>query len=173
MAYTKEFDKLFCLYGKKYRLPKLLLKAVAITESALDPKAHRFEIGFWNLYMKGRPEWEGADMYEVSASYGLCQLMYVVAMELGFKGKPEELYNPVYNIELCAKLIRKHIDAVHKRNYQSKWSDQELAVGRYNGGGGRNPLPSGEFRSKRIEKHVKRFIKHYADLRKEEKECDD
>ena len=158
-----DYDKLFCMYGKKYHLSKLFIKAVAICESALDERAYRFESGFWTKYLKDNPEWKDKEPAEVSASYGLMQLMYVVAWELGFKATPEDLYNPVYNIELGAKLLRKHLDYVHKQNYQSPYSDQEIALARYNGGGWKNPDANGNIRNL---KYANKVMMVYADLKK-------
>ena len=164
-----DYDKLFCMYGKKYRLPKLFLKAVAVCESALDEKAYRFELGFWNTYLKDNPQWKDREPSEVSASFGLMQLMFVVAYELGFRGTSEELCNPVINIELGAKLLRNHINTVHTKNFQSKYSDYEIALCRYNMGGYMNPDSGGNVRST---KYMEKVMRVFSDLKKKEKDCE-
>lgn len=85
-----DLDKVFCMVSKKNRIEKLWLKAIAIVESNLDPKAYRFEPGFWERYLKNNPEWSDKDPKRVSASYGVMQLMYTTAWLLGFRGEPED-----------------------------------------------------------------------------------
>lgn len=170
MPYKTDYDKLFCLYGKKYNLSKLLLKAVAICESSLDEKAYRFEPAFFRRYLANHPDWKDKDPAEVSASWGLFQLMWTTAHSLGFRGTSEELCNPVYNIELGTKLLRKNINLVHKKNYQSKHSDQEISLAKYNGGNYKNPDSGGNIRNI---KYVKKVMRTWADLKKQEKECAD
>lgn len=168
----KEVDKLLCMNGKKYGIKKLLLKAVAITESGLNQRAYRYEPGFWDRYMKNKPEWSGQDPSIVSASYGLFQLMWTTAHVLGFRGTQEDLWNPVYNVELGAKLIRQLLDKVRARGawQDSKLWDIEIALALYNGGATGNPRPDGTLRS---QKYVNRVLTMYADLMKQEKECED
>ena len=165
----KELDRIFCMMGKKYKIKKLILKAVAVTESSLNERAYRYEPGFWDRYMKGKSEWEGRDVAEVSASYGLMQLMYATATWLGFKGSGEDLYNPVINIELGAKLLRKLLDKV-KVESSALWSI-EIALSRYNGGAWRNPDKFGKLRT---QKYVNKVLDNWCKLRKKEKEeCDE
>jgi soluble lytic murein transglycosylase-like protein len=168
----KELEKLFCLYGKKYAIKKLLLKAVAEVESGFNQTAYRYEPGFWKKYLEGKPEWKDRDPSEVSASYGLFQLMYTTATMLGFSGKGEDLYNPVINIELGAKLLRVLIDKVRKRQAwgTSRLWDIEIALACYNGGTVGNPDEKGNLRNQR---YVDRVLEAYGRLKKIEKECDD
>lgn len=161
----KELDRIFCMMGKKYKIKKLILKAVAVTESSLNERAYRYEPGFWTRYMKGKPEWEGRDMAEVSASYGLMQLMYPTATWLGWKGSGEDLYNPVINIELGAKLLRKLLDKV-KIESSALWSI-EIALSIYNGGKFKNPDKYGKLRT---QKYVDKVFDHWFKLKKKEKE---
>lgn len=163
-----DYDKLFCKYGKENRLPKLFIKAVAVAESALDERAYRYEHNFWLKYLANHKDWKDREPSEVSASYGLMQLMFTTAHSLGFSGTPEELYNPVYNIALGAKLLRKNINIVHKRNMQSRYSDYEISLARYNGGGYKNIDKNGKLRNI---KYVKKVMRIYRDLEKKEKEC--
>ena len=155
----KEFDKLFCLNAKKYSLTKLLLKAVAIRESSLDPTAFRHEPGFWTRYLRNNPEWMHKDKAEVSSSYGLMQLMYVVAWEIGFRGKGEELYNPVLNVELGAKFLRHHLNRIMQTGVCVKWWNLrpiDVAISRYNGGPGGNPNSKGILRNQKYVDKVRR-----------------
>ena len=170
-----KYDKIFCLMSRKYSIPKLLLKALAIRESALRPDAYRYEPKFWEKYLKDNPEWEGEDPAVVSASWGLCQLMYVVAVELGFKkGRTgEELCDPVVNIELAAKKLRLILDTLYKYKIPDKnfmLLPITIALCRYNGGGGGNPMDDGTLRT---QKYADKVMRTWTELREEEKECND
>ena len=85
-----DLDRILCTTAKKYGLEKLMLKAVCMVESAMQIQAYRFEQGFWDRYLKDNPKWQDQEPEAVSASYGLMQIMYVVAVENGFTGTPEE-----------------------------------------------------------------------------------
>ena len=170
---TPELDKLFCLFGKKYGLPKLVLKAIGIRESSLMQGAYRFEPNFWERYCKNNPKWKDKDPAQVSASWGIMQLMYVVASELGFEGTGEELCNPVINIELGAKLLRLHLDEVIKDKIVEKFiwlSPLQIICCRYNGGEGGNPNDKGILRKQTYYDGVKR---EWDELKKKESECDE
>lgn len=169
---AKELEKLFCLYGKKYGIKKILLKAVATAESAMNQTAYRFEKGFWDKYLKDNPEWRDKDQSIVSASYGLFQLMYTTAWGLGFRGTQEDLWNPVFNIELGAKLLRQLIDKVRTKQ---AWTgnrlwDIEIALACYNGGTTGNPSSDGKLRN---QKYVDRVLETYTGLRRKDGECED
>ena len=168
-----EIDKLFCVYGKKYSIPKLLLKAVAVCESGLNQTAYRYEPAFFRRYLKDKPEWKDRDPAEVSSSYGLMQLMFTTAVSLGFHGSGEDLYNPVINIELGAKLIRKLLDKVIADRKFEKFfwlSPLAISMAMYNGGSTLNPDDKGNLRN---EKYVIRVLKEWQNLKAKEKECDD
>lgn len=180
VSYSKEnatkFDGIFCLMSKKYKVPKLILKAMAIQESALLPDAYRMEEDFWETYLDGTEEWGAEERTVVSASWGLMQLMYVVAVELGFKkGRSgEELCDPVVNIELGAKKLRLILDTMYKYKTPDRNFDMlpiKMAIAKYNGGGGAGPDKEGNLR-KRPEKHADKVMKIWTELREEETECD-
>lgn len=165
----KELDRIFCMMARKYKIKKLILKAIAMTESSLNERAYRYEPAFWTRYMKGKPEWEGRDVAEVSASYGLMQLMFATATWLGFKGSGEDLYNPVVNIELGAKLLRKLLNKV-KFESSALWAI-ETSLAQYNGGAWKNPDKFGKLRT---QKYVDKVLDHWHKLKKKEKEeCDE
>lgn len=178
VSYSKEnatkYDQIFCLMSKKYKIPKLLLKAVAIRESALLPDAYRMEQKFWEKYCKENPEWMNEDPTIVSASWGLMQLMYVVAVEIGFKkGRPpEDLCDPVINIELGAKKLRLILDTLYKYKTPDKnfmLLPIEICLSRYNGGGWKNPSDEGILRN---QKYADKVMRTWGELRKDEEECD-
>ena len=169
-----EYDKLFCLYGKKYGFSKLLLKAIAITESSLDPKAYRYEPGFWKLYLKDHKLWKDKDPSRVSASWGLMQLMYTTAYEMGFRGEPEELENPVFNIELGAKYLKSCLDNALFRidwiKHDKHFSPLDAVLAKYNGGRGKRPSEDGTFSN---QKYIDKVRRAWGKLKQEEKDCDD
>lgn len=172
-AHEPELDKLFCLNAKKYGLKKLLLKAVGICESSLDMRAFRHEPGFWNRYLKDDPEWNTRNKAEVSSSYGIMQLMYPTAWMLGFRGPGEELYDPVYNIELGAKYIRQLLDAVIAKKICEThfWlSPLSVTLARYNGGKYRNPDSTGNLRN---QKYVDKIFRTWNELKISDNECED
>ncbi len=144
-------DKAFCIAAKKYKLKKVDLKSIAMVESAMDPNAYRYEDRFWNRYCKDNPAWKDEDSRVVSASYGLMQIMYVVAVEIGFSRDrdPKELYDPLTNILLAAKLLRRHLDymAKHPKPIHKDYWPWELALAWYNGGRGNNPREDGSLRN--------------------------
>lgn len=130
----------------KHRLDPDLVEAVVITESSGKTSAYRFEPAFWLHYMANKPEWKGANPERVSSSYGLMQVMYQVALELGYKeAAPEYLFIPEVGLNWgCAKL-RSLLD----------WSKDnvEQALAAYNGGKGGNSTPP-----YRNEKYVKKVL---------------
>jgi len=173
MPISAEYDKMFCVAGKKWNIKKLLLKAVAITESSLDPHAYRFEPLFWDRYMSGKPEWADKDPKVVSASHGLMQLMWPTAVGLGFDGTVDDLCDPMINIMLGAKLIRQLIDRATKQRLcdQFYWlAPLHVAICRYNGGSFKNPDEAGVLRQ---QKYLRKVMKQWGELRKIEAECTD
>jgi hypothetical protein len=174
---TPELDKLFCLWGRHYSIPKLLLKAVAIAESALDVRAFRHEPSFWISYkdaiLKKWPELAGRDVAEVSSSFGLLQLMFTTAYGLGYRGDGEGLYDPTVNVQLGTKLLRQNLDYVIAKKFVEKFpwlSPLQVALCLYNGGYARNPDDKGELRNI---KYATKVLKIWEDLKAKEKECDE
>lgn len=164
-----ELDKIFCLMATKYKLEKLLLKAVAVVESSLNQTAYRFEPAFWENYLKNDPRWKDREPKEVSASYGLLQILYTTAVALGFDGTGEELYNPVINIELGAKLLGRLRDELTPSTTFRSWP-MEIVLARYNGGSYQNPDETGRLRNYQ---YVLRVRDAYWSLRTNEKNCDE
>jgi soluble lytic murein transglycosylase-like protein len=151
-------------------MPKLLLKALIITESNLNPNAYRYEPAFWERYLKDNPIWCDKDPKVVSASYGLTQVMYVVAWENGFRRDAEELYDPVTNIGLGARILRKHNDEAIAEGVHIKtglWPIK-IALARYNGGKGGNPGADGKLRN---QSYVDKVMKKWWELQENEEEC--
>lgn len=168
-----EINKIFCINSKKYMIPKLWLKAVGTVESGLMQRAFRHEPGFWDRYLKNNPEWNWRDRAEVSSSYGIMQLMYTTAWQLGFRGSGEDLYDPVVNIELGSKLLRQIVDRVIRDGCVTRFiwlSPLNVSLARYNGGMSRNPDEKGELRN---QKYVDKVLRAYSELKLKEKDCDE
>ena len=168
----EEHDRLFCLYGKRYGIKKLLLKAVACRESGFDERAFRHEPGFFTKYLKNHPDWKDRDPSEVSSSYGLMQLMYTTAHGLGYRGPGEGLYDPIVNIELGAKLLSNLLKRVRDKGVAipTRHWEIEIALAWYNAGSVGIPDAQGKIRN---QKYVDRVMETYCQYRKKEKECDE
>jgi len=172
MPISSEYDKIFCVAGRRFNVKKLLLKSIAICESSLDPNAYRFEPLYWDRYMAGKQEWEGQDPKLVSASHGLMQLMWPTALGLGFTGTKDDLCDPTTNVLLGAKLLRQLIDKSVEKRWVDKYywlSPLQVSLARWNGGGWRNPDENGVLRN---QKYVRRVLKTWGELRKIEQECE-
>ena len=163
-----DLDLIFCTIAKKYRLEKTLIKAMAIVESALDVRAYRYEPMFWERYLKNNDAWKDKDPKIVSASYGLMQLMFTTAWQLGFRGQAEDLYNPVINVELGSKLMRQLIAVINSSSNISLWPF-DIALARYNGGSRGNPQADGSLRN---QSYVDKVKAAYWDLRGKKEECE-
>jgi soluble lytic murein transglycosylase-like protein len=150
------FDDLFKATERQFSIVTNMLKALARHESRTPghpdwyARAYRYEPAYWERYLKDDPRYATRDPREVSASYGLCQLMYPTAVSLGFGGLAEELYNPAINIDLGGRYLRLLLDEVWRD--KSFWYDFEIsamdcALARYNGGAWRNPDVFGHLRN--------------------------
>jgi len=151
-------------------VPKLLLKALVVIESDMNPRAYRYEPKFWDRYLKDNPLWCDKDPKVVSASYGLTQVMYVVARENGFKRGAEDLYDPVANIGLGAKILRGHHDDAIAEGVHIKTGTWpiKIALARYNGGRGGNPGADGRLRN---HTYVDKVMEKWWELHENEEEC--
>ena len=163
-----DLDLIFCTIAKKYRLEKNLVKAVAIVESALDVRAYRHEPMFWERYLKDNDAWKDKDPKIVSSSFGLMQLMFTTAWQLGFRGQAEDLYNPVINVELGAKLIRQLMDRIRSTTNIRLWP-LDIALARYNGGSKGNPRADGRLRN---DSYVEKVLAAYWKLRAKKEGCE-
>ena len=108
-----------------------IAKAVSMVESSGGTNSvPRYEPGFQRRYLQGKPQWEQLAKQHgwqaVSSSYGKFQIMYPTAVELGFKGTPQQLADPVINRQLFEKKFT--------RDFQKTGSLQGALL-RYNGGG--------------------------------------
>lgn len=130
------WEKLANETAATHGLPGDLVLAMIWQESAGKPWSYRFEPAFWDRYLAGKPAWTrgltgGAlELWtrRCSASYGLLQVMYPVAVELGLpvQAEPEILFEPRTSLSYgCRKLSRE----------MKRGPDERTAIRRYNGAG--------------------------------------
>lgn len=118
-----------------------LVTAVCLVESDGRTNAYRYEPNFWIRYLAGKPEWDGANPHRVSASYGLMQCMYPVALEHGYdrNDPPEHLFIPVVGLEFgCRVLAERMTWASRAAADVSRDVRLRAALASYNGGKGGN-----------------------------------
>jgi soluble lytic murein transglycosylase-like protein len=172
MVEKVDLGPIFCQNAKTYSIPKLLLKAVGITESALDPNAYRFEPAYWEWLKKTYPgKWDSRNPREIAASYGVMQLLYTTAaaLALGDNFDFHDLFNPVINIGLGARLLRTELTRIEASGIHvltQQWP-YKIVLARYNGGPSGNPRPDGTLRN---QPYVDKVFKNWAELRKAEQD---
>lgn len=90
----------------KYALSPELLAAQVLVESSGDPNAFRYEPAFFKTYIKGNPHAKAARFGPLAAcSFGPLQIMLETAYEVGFVGRPEDLFIPEIGMEFGAKYL--------------------------------------------------------------------
>lgn len=122
-----------------------LVEALVLIESSGRTWAYRFEPDFWTRYMLPTLQWKDHNPARVSASYGLCQVMFVVAIEVGFTGPdPEYLFVPTIGLEYGCRKLEQLL----------RWAKGNVtqALCAYNGGRGGNQAPP--FRNQRYADRV-------------------
>lgn len=90
------YGSLIQAVADKYGLDPQLIFATIMTESEGNPKAYRFE------------------SHLNDASYGLGQILYTTALNLGYKGTPEDMYRPEISIDLIGKYHQSTIETYGK-----------------------------------------------------------
>ncbi|MCH9730784.1 MAG: lytic transglycosylase domain-containing protein [Actinomycetia bacterium] len=107
-----ELQRLADTTARRHGLSAAAFRALIDTESSWNPRAYRHEPAFFARYIRGRVEWSrspwGQNSRRSAASYGLGQLMYTTAVQMGFPRNrpPEELYDPALNLDLTARKWR-------------------------------------------------------------------
>lgn len=129
-----------------------LVQAVALVESSGLTHAYRFEPAFWDRYLHDKPEWDGANPARVSASYGLMQVMFPVAVEHGMprSDPPEYLFVPLIGLDYGCRVLAARL----------AWAqgDVSAALASYNGGKGGN-APGGPLRNQAYVDRVRRMLR--------------
>jgi soluble lytic murein transglycosylase-like protein len=123
----EKYKNIINVFAEKYHVPPELIFATIMTESRGNPHSFRYE-----------PHID-------DASYGLGQILSRTAQGLGFNGAPEDLFNPINNIDLIARYYKRIMD-----NNKDATTDQLIAA--YN---------TGSIRKRPLQKHVVRFKKWY------------
>lgn len=137
-----------------HRIPRLVLLAIAWQESHggavkdvgrwtwAPSRLYRFEPGFWDRYLAGKPEWAPPGKHpavveawkrRVSASYGICQVMFPTAVQHAYGGTPESLLDPFQSAWFGARHLRHLLDGPAK-------GDLPAALAGYNTGRSRAEL---------------------------------
>lgn len=124
---TSPVDDLIHQVANNYGLAYDLLRAQVFLESSFDPNAFRYEIGYFQRYVKDKSV-AGSKYGPLAAcSYGLLQILLETALEQGFDGRPEQLFQPQVGLAWGAKYLR-HCLTITDQNYPK-------ALARYNGSG--------------------------------------
>lgn len=129
------------LVASKHGLSPDVVEAQVLVESAGYTDGFRLEMGFWTRYMLPKAEWAFArsNPRRYASSYGLLQVMYPVAKELGFTGEPELLFIPMVGLEWgCAKLAQLLAWAQTSGPAATPGVQLHSALAAYNGGKARN-----------------------------------
>lgn len=86
-----------------------LVGAVCLTESNGFTQAYRYEPLFYKRYNLAS-KYPGQNPRRISASYGLMQIMYPTAHELGHEGLPELLFQPQHGLKYGCLHLRRCLD---------------------------------------------------------------
>lgn len=134
----RQFLPLISHAAGRHGLDAQILGGLVYVESSGNPWAIRVERGFWARYGAGVKRAILGNAFPAddrwlafpdltSASYGLCQIMYPVAVEHGARFRyPTELLAPELNLALGAKILASHL---------ARRGSVEKALLAYNGGG--------------------------------------
>lgn len=109
-----------------------VIEAQVFVESSDRADAFRYEPAFYGRYVEGRPQW--AEWGPLAAcSYGLLQVMFVVAVECGFKGQPQHLFNPLTGLQWGIIKLNRMVNLCG--------GNMDVALASYNGGVAGNLKP--------------------------------
>lgn len=124
--YTLEIQSAATSHGLSFAL----LEAQVLQESSGHADAFRYEPVFYTHYIKGMPAAKAGAYGPLDAcSYGLLQIMLETAAEMGFTGRPEDLFTPAVGLEWGARKMRALWDAAGGTD-----SAYHVALAAYNGG---------------------------------------
>lgn len=122
----------------RHALDPDLVEALVEQESDSKFYAYRFEPGFWTRYLAPNPTWSKRRPAEVSASYGLTQVMYTTAVEKGFDGQPWQLFDPATNLEYGCRVLAANLVWAEKAFSGNPGDKSRIvvasALAAYNGG---------------------------------------
>lgn len=125
------YDDLIVSLSRECGVDPVLIKAIAIRESGVDPTAHRNEPGFYRRYIAGSPRWSKHRYAEVpqiiAAAFGMMQVQYTTALWMGFPDDLDwwQLFCPEWNICMGIQWYL---------NRFAKYDNQSIAISAYNCG---------------------------------------
>lgn len=147
----QEWVALATAAARKYKLDPVLFVSLILNESSGDVFATRWERRFYVRYISDRPLAQltrnvvrELDTYQdttfrhcLAYSWGLCQIMGVVAYEYGFTGRHcWELLEPKVNVDIGAQIYASKRSRVKANEPKLSEADVERkALLAYNGGG--------------------------------------
>ena len=143
-----------------------LVAAVVDRESGGWASAYRYEPDFFDRYLKNNPAYAHRNPREVSASYGLMQIMYPTAVDAGFTGQPWELFAPSVGLEWGCRVLASLLQ--WSRSLYTGLSSEAASVvtrsalAAYNGGKGKN-APTGVLRNRAYADEV---LMRYAQIKR-------
>ena len=112
-----------------------LIEAMVHVESRGRFDAYRYEPGFWRRYLQDHPRYKGLKPEEVSASYGLMQIMYSTAVDQGYQGTPWGLFDPRESLYWGSAYLAKQIQWARRMGPNAPSEVQiASALAAYNGG---------------------------------------
>jgi soluble lytic murein transglycosylase-like protein len=136
--------------ARRYKVDPILFVALILNESSGDPFATRWERRFYIRYISDRPLAQltrnvirELDSYQdttfrhcLAYSWGLCQVMGVVAYEHGFQGRHcWELLDPRTNVDTGAQIYAAKLARVYHSEPKLRPEEAERrALLAYNGG---------------------------------------
>ena len=127
---TTPHDALILQTANVYGVPFDLLQSQVIQESSGDPWAFRFEPAYFSKYIKSNTDAKGHEYGPLSAcSFGLLQILLETALEIGYEGRPERLFEPKIGLAWGTKYLAQCI----AREGGDTWK----GLARYNGNGPR------------------------------------
>ena len=104
---TPAIEALIVQIATEETLPVDLLRAQVLVESSGQSDAFRFEPAYYQQYIKGHPAKGLAYGPLAACSYGLLQILLETAIEQGFTGRPEQLFDPEIGLRVgAAELVR-------------------------------------------------------------------
>lgn len=171
-----EFRDIIAAFNLNYDLDLDLLEAVALRESASkkfpqgNPCATRYEPGYWEKYYADEPEQELFSLYgtrhpkRLATSYGLFQVMFGTAYDMGFRGPPEKLIILQFNILYALKYLSSCKEIAIGENHPG-YSIQFVMLCKYNGGLGAMPP------FERQKNYAKWVLKKRDEIRKEREDA--
>ncbi len=159
----EQLKDIIAINSSMFSIPIEIICGIISQESSWKTNATRYEKEFQKKYIDTKysnfsEKWRR----DMATSWGLMQVMGIVALELGFKGEPILLLNPKFGIEWgCRKL------ASLMRKYKSSLKD---VIASYNAGSPRRDK-NGNYVNQYYVNKVLEYAKEFSDVIKKSKEA--